>query len=116
MAVAVEHACPLDVDDGLARAGEEMEFYRELLDLFMEDVPPRVEEVRQAVTARDAARLSSAAHAIKGAAANLSAVPLRDCAFRMEMRGREGNLEGVDELLRELEDELLRLAEFIRTF
>lgn len=106
---------PLDVDEGLARAGGERDFYRELLDLLLQDVPTRLAELRAALAANQADRVARAAHTIKGAAANLSAHPLRDAAFRVEQCGRSGELAACPALLRDLEAEFGRLAEHVRT-
>lgn len=116
MSSLVEYTCPLDIEDGLARAGGEMDFYRELLDLFLDDVPPRMVELRAAAEARDGNRLAAAAHGIKGAAANLSAIALRDCAYQLEQRGRAGDLDGIELQIVELEEELSRLTEFVHAF
>ncbi len=115
MPVAEVVTSPLDLDDGLARAGGELEFYRELLDLLLEDVPPRISELRGAIAAGDAGRVARTAHAIKGAAANLSAHPLREAAYQLEMKGREGRAAGLEPLVAELETEFVRLAEHVRS-
>ncbi len=111
-----ELCCPLDVEEGLARAGGEQDFYKELLDLMLEDVPPRLEELRSAVKSADPVRVASVAHAIKGAAANLAALPLRDAAFRLESKGRQGATTGLDPLVDELTREFDRLAEYVKSF
>lgn len=111
-----DQLCPLDLEDGLARAGGEKDFYKELLDLFLEDVPQRVAELRSAIEAGDAARVASAAHSIKGAAANLSAMPVRETAYALETRGRGADLSGAPQLLAQLEAEIERLAEFVSSY
>lgn len=115
MFVADVAMSPLDLEDGLARAGGELEFYRELLDLLLGDVPPRIDELRNAIGAGDAGRVARTAHAIKGAAANLSAHPLREAAYKLEMKGREGRAAGLEPLVAELETEFARLAELVRS-
>jgi HPt (histidine-containing phosphotransfer) domain-containing protein len=114
MSVTDVVAIPLDLEDGLARAGGELEFYRELLDLLLEDVPPRIGELRSAIGAGDPERVARTAHAIKGAAANLSAHPLRDAAYKLEMKGREGRAAGLEPFVAELEAEFARLSEHVR--
>lgn len=107
--------CPVDLDDGLARAGDDLDFYKELIDMFLEDIPERLEELRQAAGAPDPTRLANLAHGIKGAAANLSANAARDAAFQIEMKGKSGDLDGVLPIILRLEDEVQRLAEFAAT-
>ncbi|MCE5248135.1 MAG: Hpt domain-containing protein [Candidatus Polarisedimenticolia bacterium] len=110
-----ETPCPLDVADGLERAGGEMDFYKELLDLLLEDVPPRIVELRAAAAAADPVKVAGVAHAIKGAAANLAATPLREAALTLEMKGREGVAAGLEPMIERLDAELARLAEFVKT-
>lgn len=109
----MEIACPVDVDEGLARAGGEEDFFRELLQLMLDDVPPRLDDLASAIAERDPAKAASVAHAIKGAAANLAAHPLRDVAYTIEMKGRAGSTEGLEILLDRLRREFDRLAEFV---
>ncbi len=111
-----EQLCPLDLEDGLARAGGEKDFYKELLELFLEDVPQRLTELSSALGANDAARVASAAHSIKGAAANLSAMPVRETAYALETKGRSADLDGAPQLLTQLESEIRRLAEFVASY
>lgn len=108
--------CPVDLQDGLARAGDDRDFYRELLDLFLEDTPPRVAELRDAIAQADAARISSLAHAMKGAAANLSAIDFKNVAYTIEQKGRKGQLAGLMEDFALLAAELQRVVDFAREF
>ena len=108
--------CPVDMEEGLARAGDEKDFYRELLEMFLEDVPQRIAEVRAAAAGGDPAKMAAAAHGIKGAAANLSAGPVRECAYAIEALGRRGSTDGADPLIAALVAEVERLAEFVKTF
>ena len=52
--------CPLDLDEALARAGDDREFLRELVEMFLADVPQRIEELRDALEAAEAAGLGPA--------------------------------------------------------
>ena len=71
----------------------------EIIQMFLEDCPGRVEEIRAAIGAGDAAALVSAAHALKGSAAYLSAGVLRACAADLERAGRERRLDTAPALL-----------------
>jgi two-component system sensor histidine kinase/response regulator len=52
----------------------------ELIQLFLDDLPMRLAAIKEAVTARNAAAIRSAAHALKGSAGNLSADGLFEAA------------------------------------
>lgn len=108
--------CPVDLEDGLARAGDDRDFYRELLQMFVDDAPLRIEELMAAIDAHDATRICSVAHGMKGAAANLSANAVRDCAHQLETLARQGAIQGYESPFARLRKELRRLAEFVREF
>lgn len=109
-------ACPVDLEDALTRAGDDREFFKELLDLFLSDIEERLQELDQAAREMNAAKVAATAHSLKGAAANLSALRVRDAAWEIETRGRAGHLEGVLPLIGGLRDAVAGLAEFARTF
>lgn len=108
--------CPVDLADGLARAGDDRVFYRELLDLFLDDARQRLVQLESALSAGDLAQVASTAHSIKGAAANLAAERARALAWAIESRGRAGDSTGLAERAGELAAELERVAAFTRSF
>jgi len=114
--MSLETSCPVDLEDGLARAGDDREFYKELLEIFLEDTASRLVDLRASLTAGDCKKVASDAHGIKGAAANLSAIFVRDIALAIEQQGREEDLSNMEELIGRLEGEVGRLADFARGF
>ncbi|MDQ7006016.1 MAG: Hpt domain-containing protein [Acidobacteriota bacterium] len=114
--MSTDTTCPVDLEDGLARAGDDREFYKELLEIFLDDVPGRMEQLRAAIAAGQAEEVAGVAHSIKGAAANLSALAIRDTALSIETQGREGDLSQASALVEKLQDEIHRLAAYLRTF
>lgn len=108
--------CPVDLADALARAGDDRDFYHELLQMFMDDAPARLEELERAIGQRDHATITAVAHSLKGAAANLSATGVREAAYSLETKGRAGETEGYDDPFRSLREELARLGEFVAGF
>ncbi len=103
---------PIDVDDALERAGGDREFLKELMEIFLEDVPERLGEIKVAVASRDGEAMARAAHSVKGAAANLSANAVREAAFHIEQAGRDGDLTNADEHVQTLETKVRELADF----
>ncbi|MCU0229872.1 MAG: Hpt domain-containing protein [Acidobacteria bacterium] len=108
--------CPVDVADGLSRAGDDRAFYRELLDLFLEDTRQRLGQLEMAVSAGDLEQVADVAHSIKGAAASLAAERARALAWSIESRGRAGDGAGLAALTRDLAAEIERVAAFARSF
>ena len=75
----------------------------EIIQMFLEDCPGRVEEIRAAVTRGDAPALVSSAHALKGSAAYLSASIVRARAADLERLGREQRMSDAPAMLARLD-------------
>jgi two-component system sensor histidine kinase/response regulator len=82
-----------------------------LADSFLEDSPPRLAAIQQAVGKRDASAIAWEAHALKGAAANIGATKLSDICRQIEVIGASNDLVSADELLAELQAEFQRVEE-----
>jgi len=96
-AAASPAAPPLmDMSPLLDRLGGDEELAADVIAVFLEDCPGRVTAIGGAVADRDAVRLRTAAHALKGAAGNVGATRLFDAARRLEQRGGSGDLTDVD--------------------
>ncbi len=63
-------------------------FLRELIDVFLEDVPQRIAELEKSLATQDATLLNRAAHTIKGSCSNFGAAGLAAVAFTMEKQGK----------------------------
>ena len=68
---------------------EEQTMIREVVAMFIAEVPQRLAVIEAAVAAQDAAALSVAAHALKGAASNIGASALHALCRRIEEESRE---------------------------
>ena len=66
---------------------------RDVVRLFIDDCPSHLERIRAAIDTRNSARLRAEAHALKGAAANMSAIAVVDAATVLERMGMEGRFE-----------------------
>jgi len=62
---------------------------REVLTLFLGDMPQQIGKLEEAIKVRDAGTAMRQAHTLKGAAANMGASLLRECAGELEQLGRE---------------------------
>ncbi|HEX2064512.1 MAG TPA: response regulator, partial [Acidimicrobiales bacterium] len=91
-----------------ARSGIDM--LAELGSIYAQETPPRLAALRAAVAAGDAVAVREQAHTIKGTAVALGASGLAEQAARLEAMGREGRLEGAEQLVDEVEAESERVA------
>ncbi len=70
----------------------DVEMTTPILEAFLEDIPQRIQSLREALAAGDAAGVEYQAHAIKGAAAVVGGEALREVASVMEVAGRGGDV------------------------
>ena len=84
--------------------------------MFIRGIPEYFEEIREAVTERDAGDLRQSAHKLKGAAANLSLLRLSEIAWTFESFAEAGGLEQAEQLLPELNSRFGQAEEALRSF
>ena len=81
----------------------------ELAGLFLAECPGLETGIREAIDGGNAADLRRHAHTLKGSAGVFQAGATVDAAQRLEKMGREGDLDGAEEVLEALTHELDRL-------
>jgi len=74
----------LDVVDGLTRLGGDWDLYMDVLREYCEHYQDFMTEIKQLLKAKDFATARRRAHALKGAAANVSADNLSNAALQLE--------------------------------
>jgi CheY-like chemotaxis protein/HPt (histidine-containing phosphotransfer) domain-containing protein len=91
---AAEKPAPLRIDKAalLARVDGDEELLREIVEMFREDCPRMLADIRDAITRGDAARLHRTAHTFKGCASNFAAQSVAETARQLEEMGRQQNL------------------------
>jgi HPt (histidine-containing phosphotransfer) domain-containing protein len=95
--------------------GDNGEFLREIIVIYLEDTPKRIEDLKACLASGDTATFARAAHTIKGSSANLGALALKAIAERLETVSRRDGLGGVSSLVAECEAEFGRVAVQLRT-
>jgi HPt (histidine-containing phosphotransfer) domain-containing protein len=75
-----------------------------LVDTFVNDSALRITAINEAVSAGNSVGIRRAAHSFKGSASNMGAVHLAKLCGSMEERGRTGEIEGVEQLAKEISD------------
>ena len=93
-----------DRNFALEQAGDDDELLAELLDLLRMSSAGDLEKIKEAAAAGDAEAMGDAAHSIKGAAASMGVVVLRDVAYEIEKKGRDGDLAGAAGYVTELQE------------
>ncbi len=107
---------------GLRELQEEGEpdIVAELAELFLEDVPPRLKALRDAVEGGEAHSVQRVAHVLKGSCGNMGASRMATLSAQLQEVGASGDLAGAPQLLERLEEEFGRVrpaleAEIVRS-
>ena len=113
--VRLPDAAPIGMDELRRRLGSD-ELVAEVTDVFLFDCAERLAEIKAAVVARNGTALRAAAHELKGAAGNLSATPVAECAAALESSAADGVFDAiaVDLTYARLEIESARLVAALR--
>jgi CheY-like chemotaxis protein len=90
----------------LARVGADRSVLKELIDLFLEECPRLLDDLRQSMRAGRAEDLAITAHTLRGALSAVSADRAADTARTLEMIGQGGDLSSVETVWDALEAEL----------
>jgi CheY-like chemotaxis protein len=100
--------------DALERLGGDTELLADVIRIFLEDCPQRLAAIKAAVDSRDADAIRATAHALKGAASNLSATGLFEAAQVMERIGAESRLDAAQAAWRMLAAEAMSAMDTLR--
>ncbi|MBF0523622.1 MAG: PAS domain S-box protein [Deltaproteobacteria bacterium] len=100
----------------LKRAFNDHDLAKELLRMFLESIPPRIFDIKEAVDHNDAGALLHAAHFLKGSAGNIAAKGLFQTARQLEQMAKDGDLTSAEETYLRLEKEFNRLKPILLEF
>ncbi|MBI4769930.1 MAG: response regulator [Chloroflexi bacterium] len=89
-------------------------FVRELINAFLEDSPQLLSEMRRALADGNADAFRRAAHSLKSNGASLGALGLSALAKRLELKGKAGDLAGVNAGVEQLVAEYDRVERVLR--
>jgi HPt (histidine-containing phosphotransfer) domain-containing protein len=96
--------CPIYWWDVFGRIGDES-IITQFAVSFVKNAETLMLSLKSAVNAHSPEQIELYAHALKGSASNIGAVPLAKKAWIMEKNASEMNLEGIDEQLIRVEQE-----------
>jgi CheY-like chemotaxis protein/HPt (histidine-containing phosphotransfer) domain-containing protein len=93
----------------MSRVDNDIQLLKDLVDLFLDDCPRLVNEIRTALEKKDARTLQRGAHSLKGSSSNLAAKLAAEAAFKAEKLAYSGDWPQIEGALQGLESELIRL-------
>jgi two-component system sensor histidine kinase/response regulator len=111
---AVVEAVTFDEDALRHRLSGNDRLMTDVIRLFLEDLPARLAEIHAAVIGKNAGALRAAAHALKGAAGNLSAGGLFEAAQVLERVAAESHMDAAEGAWRRLSVEATNVIDVLR--
>ena len=106
---------PVDFSAALRWVDDDRELLTELIEIFLEDCPKRLQELDQAVKEGNASGVRQAAHSLKGMVAGFDASSAHGLAAEMEGLGKAGDLSKALGLLSSLQLEFARVMNYLKT-
>ncbi len=100
-----------DFTAALHYVGGDRALLDELLGIFVEDAPVRMDAIRKAIAGGEATELTREAHTLKGALKVIGATTAAGLAQGLEALARDGNMSEADKLSTALEREMDRLMQ-----
>ncbi|MFP4054865.1 MAG: ABC transporter substrate binding protein [Phycisphaerae bacterium] len=101
---------PFCIADALHRVEGDTELLGELAQMFVQEYGTLVDQIATGIAAGDGETVTRSAHSLKGSVGNFSAKPAFDAALKVEMAGREGNIDQAREAFVELQQKLQELV------
>jgi signal transduction histidine kinase/HPt (histidine-containing phosphotransfer) domain-containing protein/ActR/RegA family two-component response regulator len=77
---------------------------KSVVDLYLEHTPGLIQQIKKALSERNAESLFKAAHSLKSSSANIGALRLSALASQFEQNGREGDVDSAEKMIEELDD------------
>ena len=105
-----------DFRAALARLEGDVEIFQEQVGFFLRDAPPLLAAVHDALAAREADKLRTAAHRLKGLAASFDAQTVSEPAFELEQRGLRGDWAEADAILQSLDEAMPQLTAALASY
>src|SRR5205085_9855251 len=88
--------------------GPDQSFFKKVLQMFIDQGDELVIEISEALSAKDIRKVGSLAHKLKGSSLNLGAEVLAETCRIIELKSRNNDQEGLEELVNKLTSEFSR--------
>lgn len=103
-----------NLDEALDRVDRDLDLFRTLVELLLEQGPKDLAEIQAALASGDPLALSRTAHRLKGAIAHFSSPALYESINDLESLGRRGTLEHAPTVYARVETGVQRLLDALR--
>ena len=105
-------AQPVDLSVAMRYLGGDRRLLLELVGIFLDDGPKRLDSLRVAMSASDNRQIEQVAHSLRGSAAILGATDLQSAAVALEDAAHDGHAEHGPQMIARIARELERAIAF----
>ena len=105
-----------DRDAALAIVDNDTEFLRDIIDIFFENTPKQMAEIKKAIDVKDTIMIGMQAHSLKSASESICANSIKDIVYKMEIAAKNKEIDKVEALNKKLEDEFERFKSFMYNY
>ena len=105
----------VDIGQALKRLAGDVDLLQEIVEIFLDMIPSRLDELDRLITVGDAAEVANQARELQGGAANFCAGQFEATASALEQRAKSGSLEEAQALLARLRTEFRWLHDRLST-
>ena len=103
----------IDLVSALERTGGDLEFLKELLDLYIEDHQEKIKRLELALRSKNFPEAEGLTHTLKGSTANLGLSSLEKIFVLMEKKAKHKRFDDLEEGLTHLEQEFNRFLDYL---
>jgi len=106
----------LNLSEAMTNLDGDAELLEEIMDIFLETAGEQLQDIQNGIQAEDSKQVAVQAHGMKGGASNFCAKNFVRSALRLEVKAKDGSLDGAQELLDDMKaafNELKEVAEVI---
>jgi len=102
-----------DRDSLMERMGGDEKFVKEVINIFLMDAPLQMSAIKESIEKKDVEGILTHAHTLKGAAANVDALTMREICISIENSARQGSTDNAEMMLESLLLEYERFKKII---
>lgn len=97
----------LDINGLKTRTMDDIELAKEILECYLEETQPQLEQLRQAIESNDFNMSKEIAHGIKGSSATIGAMCMQYMAEQIQIESENKNIGKTRSLIKEIESTYL---------
>ena len=100
-----EELLDFNIIQGLKDLGgdDEQSFLTEVIGLYLEQAPGLMDNIKKYYYENEALKMSQEAHSLKGASLNIGAKKLSEICKSIELKGKANDMDGISEIIKELD-------------